>query len=227
MSIPPWFLAIVVLVIATGVGAYTIGTTHVLPEGFNVPLTSRRIIAPPLDSPIPDKFVMQPYGVHDRFVHPSHVRLGGDPIFNFNPRRMEGFDQNVASNQPPIAYSGIATNENDSPLIRQLQIVQSVAKGTIPTDQNLELISGGSEEPANVPLSGAYQPHQERIYPDQHPRPQHSQLTAGAPTDAGTIAEEIQKNAVRVPSVRELVREEERRESEAFNNPYAVRYQQI
>lgn len=255
MSIPPWVLAIVVLIVAAGVGAYTISSTHVFEgEGFTAPPNSRRYIVPPLANPIPDAYANQPYGIHDRSIHPSHVRVGGDPIFNFNPNRMEGFasgksqgegyqaqgestvetktlypglDQNITATQQPIAYSGIAETQTNTPLTQQLQKVQAIAKGTIPTDQNLQMINGGTDESANTPLSQAYQPHQERIYPDQHPRPQYTQLTAGVLTDAGTGAEEIQKASVRTPSIREHVREEEAREVESFNNPYAVQYQQI
>ncbi len=240
MSIPPWIVALLILVLVAGVGASRLGVNYGLPEGYlNNPLSSRRIIAPPLGVPNanPGNEYMQPYGLHDRSTHRGPVRNSGDPVFNYNPYR-EGFqeakqklypglDQNITTAQQPVPYSGVLSEETNSPLAQQLEVIKAVAKGTIPSDQNLAMISGGSGEGANVPLTQGYQPHQERIYPDQHPRPQYSQLTAGAPTDAGTIAEQIQKASVRTPSVREMVREEERRESESFSNTYAVRYQAI
>lgn len=230
----------------SGIGAYMIDSVHIFKEGFSVSQLTMRTIVPPLKNPnnTPGNFVMQPYGIHNRSIHPGAVRNIGDPIFDYNPYRehftsgesVKGLDKNISVSQDPIAYSGITEEQITSPLSQQLSQVQSVARGTIPTNQNLEMISGGSGESANTPLSTvtriavssqAYQPHKEKIYPDQHPRPQHPQLTAGAPTDTGTGAEEIQKTSVRTPSVREHVREEERSESESFNNPYAVRYQAV
>lgn len=273
MSIPPWIVALIVLIVASGVGAYIVGFDYGLPEGFapnegfatdpsqeyREDTHSRRLIVPPLKYPDDDKYIMQSYGLHDRGINKTNIRGGGDPIFNFNPAGNDGFvdraqqgkqgehaserfigdgvtetkklypglDQNISVTQQPVAYSGIAADQEDSPVKQQLAVVQTVAKGTIPTDDNLALISGGSGEAANTPLTQGYQPHQEKIYPDQHPRPQHAQVTAGAPTDAGTAAEEIMTTSVRMPSVREMVREEERRESESFSNPYAVRYQAV
>ncbi len=260
MGIPPWIVALIVLIVASGVGAYIVGFDYGLPEGFYSSVDpsqeyredthSRRLIVPPLKYPDDDKYLMQSYGLHDRGINKTNIRGGGDPIFNFNPAGNDGFvdraterfvgdgvtetkklypglDQNISVTQQPVAYSGIAADQEDSPVKQQLAVVQTVAKGTIPTDDNLALISGGSGEAANTPLTQGYQPHQEKIYPDQHPRPQHAQVTAGAPTDAGTAAEEIMTTSVRMPSVREMVREEERRESESFSNPYAVRYQAV
>ena len=200
-------------------------------EGF-APMSSRQIIVPSLALPnnIPGNYVIQAYGIHDRSIHPGSVRGDGvkEPfIAEVKQKLYPGVDHNITTAQQSVPYSGVLSEDTNSPLTQQLAVVQAVAKGTIPTEQNLEMINGGSGDAANVKLSQGYQPHQEKIYPDQHPRPQHSQLTAGAPTDSGTIAEDIQKESVRTPSVREMVREEEHHESESFNNPYAVRYQSI
>ena len=201
-------------------------------EGFVAPMSSRHMIIPPLALPnnTPGNYVIQAYGIHDRSIHPGPFR--DDAIreaftAEAQQKLYPGVDHNITTAQQSVPYSGVLSEDTNSPLTQQLAVVQSVAKGNIPTEQNLEMINGGSDEAANVKLSQGYQPHQEKIYPDQHPRPQHSQLTAGAPTDSGTIAEDIQKTSVRTPSVREMVREEEHNESESFNNPYAVRYQSI
>lgn len=139
--------------------------------------------------------------------------------------------QNAFINQPYGPHNRTIPSENftseQSPMQKDLPKVQAIARGTIPTDENLQTISGGSQEAANVPLTSAYKPHQERIYPDQHPRPSYSHMTATVHTDAGTQAEEIRKNTVRTPSIRELVREESKGSSETFMNPYAIQYQQI
>lgn len=196
-------------------------------------MSSRYIIAPPLALPnnTPGNFVMQAYGIHDRSIHSGPMR--DDDVKEYftateaKQKLYPGVDHNVTVAQKPVEYSGTLSEDTNTPLTQQLAVVQAVAKGNIPTEQNLAMINGGSDEAANVKLSQAYKPHQEKIYPDQHPRTQHSQLTAGAPTDSGTMAEDIQKTTVRTPSVREMVREEEHDESESFDNPYAVRYQSI
>lgn len=262
MSIPPWIVAFMILVVVAAFGAHRLGVNYGLPEGFGsdhdpsltqslgsraerqsqgtndsegfvAPPNSRTQIVPEYKKLQQDPYLYEPIGLHDRQIQPTGTRGVKDSIFGvksegFEDRKLyPGIDQNITVAQQPVAYSGIADNETTSPLTSQLAQVQAVAKGTIPDDQNLTLIGGGSQEAANVQLSTAYQPHQEKIYPDQHPRPSYTQLTAGAPTDTGTQAEEIQKASVRTPSVRELVREEQRRESESFNNPYGVRYQKV
>ena len=261
MSIPPWILALIILIMVAGLGASRLAAKYGLPdgfmnnggsashegfvsgaerqrqgtnasEGFTAPMSSRQIIVPSLALPnnIPGNYVIQAYGIHDRSIHPGSVRGDGvkEPfIAEVKQKLYPGVDHNITTAQQSVPYSGVLSEDTHSPLTQQLAVVQAVAKGTIPTEQNLEMINGGSGDAANVKLSQGYQAHQEKIYPDQHPRPQHSQLTAGAPTDSGTIAEDIQKESVRTPSVREMVREEEHHESESFNNPYAVRYQSI
>ena len=280
MSIPPWILALIILIMVAGLGASRLAAKYGLPDGFMnnggsashegfvsgaerqrqgtnasegfalgnspmlspsfgdsrsegfAPMSSRQIIVPSLALPnnIPGNYVIQAYGIHDRSIHPGSVRGDGvkEPfIAEVKQKLYPGVDHNITTAQQSVPYSGVLSEDTNSPLTQQLAVVQAVAKGNIPTEQNLEMINGGSGDAANVKLSQGYQAHQEKIYPDQHPRPQHSQLTAGAPTDSGTIAEDIQKESVRTPSVREMVREEEHHESESFNNPYAVRYQSI
>ena len=264
MSIPPWILALIVLIMVAGVGASRLAAKYGLPDGFInkegfaasegfalgnspmlspnggsashegfAPMSSRYVLIPPLAFPnnTPGNYVMQAYGIYDKSIHPGSLR-DDDVKEDFTTTEVQqklypGVDHNVTVAQKPVPYSGTLSEDTNTPLTQQLAFVKAVAKGTIPTDQNLAMINGGSDEAANVKLSQEYKPHQERIYPDQHPRPQHSQLTAGAPTDSGTIAEDIQKTTVRTPSVREMVREDERHESESFDNPYAVRYQSI
>jgi hypothetical protein len=291
MSIPPWILALMVLIMVAGVGASRLAAKYGLPDGFMnnggsadgaerqrqgtsasegfalgnspmlspnsgnsqsegfvagaerqqrgtsasegfAPMSSRYIPAPPLALPnnTPGNYVMQAYGIHNRSIHTGPVRddyVKEAFIAEAKQKLYPGVDHNITTAQQSVPYSGVLSEDTNSPLTQQLAVIQAVAKGNIPTEQNLEMINGGSGDAANVKLSQGYKAHQERIYPDEHPRPQHSQLTAGVLTDSGTMAEDIQKTSVRTPSVREMVREEEHQESESFNNPYSVRYQSI
>jgi hypothetical protein len=142
-----------------------------------------------------------------------------------------GLDQNIASNQPPLAYS-VATDDLDidknKPLQDMMQGIRSKigTSSIMPTSNNLALISGGSSEPATEKMVQEYKPNQDRIAPHQQIPTRKSQVVANAPTDIGTEAEQIQSNSS-TRSIRENIREEAPLKEENFMNPFSISYPKI
>ena len=233
MDVAPWLVALLILVIATG--AACAGALNIQKEPFEASLTrSRQAIVPPLKQPANNTWVMQAYGPYIRNVQNNDKFATRQGFVGDGPSKdykmYPGMDQNIASSSVPLAYtaSGEQGNPETESILRDTLNGAKQALGTessiIPTQANLDRASGGNQEPANTPLTQGYQPHQERIAPHEVPRPQYAQVTANVHTDIGTDAEVIQRNSVKVPSLRERVRPEEAAESENFNNKYAINY---
>ena len=85
------------------------------------------------------------------------------------------------------------------------EIVNRTGATLAPTQKNLELAGNGSD---TATPDAAYVPHQEKIFPHEFPSPTPSPLTPIVPTDRGTGVDAIINGAYALPSVRDLIRDD-------------------
>jgi hypothetical protein len=212
MSIPPWIVAIVILVAASFIGVSIVNSVRLFPN--ETPAASSEDASGAAAPPIIDEYFEDATGSAGAEYHMKN-----------------GLDQNIASNQPPLAYS-VATDDLDidknKPLQDMMQGIRSKigTSSIMPTSNNLALISGGSSEPATEKMVQEYKPNQDRIAPHQQIPTRKSQVVANAPTDIGTEAEQIQSNSS-TRSIRENIREEAPLKEETFMNPFSISYPKI
>jgi hypothetical protein len=114
----------------------------------------------------------------------------------------------------PIPIAGaayVSANSPDGPEFESyLQQIKSRvgSSSTVPTQANLDMISGGPEAPVNEAQVQGYLPNQERILPHQMPPERKPAMIANVSQDAGTEAENIQNGATALRSLRENVRDD-------------------
>jgi hypothetical protein len=211
MSIPPWIVAIFVLVAACFIGTSIINSFKLFPNEIPTSL--------PMSSPFPSSEGWQ-------------NEESEDDVKEESPALKTGLDQNISSSTTPLAYSvavGSLETENDKILQDILPTIRSKIgqSSTIPKQENLDLISGGPNESATQVLVQEHQPNLEKIAPHQQ-LPKHTpQMVANVPTDQGTEAEQIQSNSYATRSVRQNIREEEPLKEESFANPFRIRYTKV
>ena len=144
---------------------------------------------------------------------------------------MEGFEEEEEAPAPapepiPVASSthvsadAVIGPEFDSYL---QQVKASVGNSIFPSQDKLDLISGGSSAAANESLVQQYLPNQERILPHELPPQRAQAITANVPEDAGTEAEAIQASSTGLRTVRENVRGDPKK-NEGFTSPSAITY---
>jgi len=218
MSIPPWIVAIVILVAACFIGVSIVNSVRLFPN--EMPTASSSEDASGAAAASADAS-----GTTNEYFEDASGSAGAEYHMK------NGLDQNIASNQPPLAYS-VATDDLDidknKPLQDMMQGIRSKigTSSIMPTSNNLSLISGGSSEPATEKMVQEYKPNQDRIAPHQQIPTRKSQVVANAPTDIGTEAEQIQSNSS-TRSIRENIREEAPLKEENFMNPFSISYPKI
>lgn len=222
MSIPPWIVAIVILVAACFIGVSIVHSVRLFPNEEPAPAS---------DADVSGADVKDAFASADASGTTNEYFEDGSGAAGAEYHMKNGLDQNIASNQPPLAYS-VATDDLDidknKPLQDMMQGIRSKigTSSIMPTSNNLALISGGSNEPANETMVQEYKPNQDRIAPHQQIPARKSQVVANAPTDIGTEAEQIQSNSS-TRSIRENIREEAPLKEENFMNPFSISYPKI
>lgn len=124
----------------------------------------------------------------------------------------------------PIAGAAyVSANSPDGPEFESyLQQIKSRVTA-LPTQANLDMISGGPEAPVNEKQVQGYLPNQERILPHEMPPQRKPVMTANVSQDAGTEAENIQNGATAVRSLRENVRDDGVR-AQGFQSEATIQY---
>jgi hypothetical protein len=124
----------------------------------------------------------------------------------------------------PIAGAAyVSANSPDGPEFESyLQQIKSRVTA-VPTQANLDMISGGPEAPVNEKQVQGYMPNQERILPHEMPPQRKPVMTANVSQDAGTEAENIQNGATAVRSLRENVRDDGVR-AQGFQSEATIQY---
>jgi hypothetical protein len=124
----------------------------------------------------------------------------------------------------PIAGAAyVSANSPDGPEFESyLQQIKSRVTA-LPTQANLDMISGGPEAPVNEKQVQGYLPNQERILPHEMPPQRKPAMTANVSQDAGTEAENIQNGATAVRSLRENVRDDGVR-AQGFQSEATIQY---
>jgi hypothetical protein len=124
----------------------------------------------------------------------------------------------------PIAGAAyVSANSPDGPEFESyLQQIKSRVTA-VPTQANLDMISGGPEAPVNEKQVQGYLPNQERILPHEIPPQRKPVMTANVSQDAGTEAENIQNGATAVRSLRENVRDDGVR-AQGFQSEATIQY---
>jgi hypothetical protein len=221
MSIPPWIVAIVILVAACFIGVSIVNSVRLFPNEKPASASASAEDASGAAAEQPKRHTI----AIDEYFEDATGSAGAEYHMK------NGLDQNIASNQPPLAYS-VATDDLDidknKPLQDMMQGIRSKigTSSIMPTSNNLALISGGSSEPATEKMVQEYKPNQDRIAPHQQIPTRKSQVVANAPTDIGTEAEQIQSNSS-TRSIRENIREEAPLKEENFMNPFSISYPKI
>jgi hypothetical protein len=129
----------------------------------------------------------------------------------------------------PIPIAGaayVSANSPDGPEFESyLQQIKSRVgtSSTVPTQANLDMISGGPEAPVSEAQVQGYLPNQERILPHQMPPERKPAMIANVSQDAGTGAENIQNGATAVRSLRENVRDDGVR-AQGFQSDATIQY---
>ena len=178
MYIPPWLLALGLLILVCAMGATIVKSFRKFPEGFN---------------DLPEAGVKEDY-VTASAEAPAPVQ------------QKQTQDSQEPMPMASAAYVSAASPEGPE-FASYLQQIKSRVSST-PTQANLDMISGGPEAPASESLVQGYLPNQERILPHDTLPERKPVMTANVPQDAGTGAEAIQNGATAVRTVRENVRED-------------------
>lgn len=198
MYVPPWLLAILVLVVACSVGLSIKNSFCGLPENFEGDEQKDSSLAPPPEAKQSAeggaKAVPPAKEIPVTLQDNQDALLSGD-----------GFGLYLQKIKARVGNSAIT-----------------------PSQANLDLISGGSAAAPSEVLVQEYLPNQEKILPHQMPPTRVVAVTASTPTDAGTDAEKIQTNSTALRSLRENVRDEGKGSSDSFmNHQYEVSYSHV
>jgi len=196
MYIPPWLLALGLLILVCAMGATIVKSFRKFPEGFDD---------------------LAETGVKGDYLAPAQAPAEAPAPAPASP---------VQDAQEPIPMATaayVSANSSEGPEFESyLQQIKSRVSST-PTQANLDMISGGPEAPASETLVQGYLPNQERILPHEMPPQRKPSITANVPQDIGTGAEAIQNGATAVRSVRENVREDGLR-AQGFQSESAIQY---
>ena len=214
-GIPPWFVALCILIVVCAIGASIVYSFKGLPEGF----TSESCESYDDDCGIP-QYTEEPEKTVSLFP---------------------GMDQNIAVSSTPLAYSTPAdTVSTDAKFKNLLQAIQqrTGSSSIFPTTSSLHMVSGRDASGSAMDASGSamdasgstYVPNQVVIAPHQYPPASQPTLTANAPTDAGTMANEITNGAFLTPSVRQMIRSDVKNaikdQVDELQNQYEITYEQ-
>jgi hypothetical protein len=195
MYIPPWLLALGILILVCAMGATIVKSFRKFPEGF---------------SDLPET------GVKENYVSASSAPATATPV-------QQEQTQDAQEPMPMASAAYVSANSSEGPEFESyLRQIKSRVSST-PTQANLDMISGGPEAPASETLVQGYLPNQERILPHEIPPERKPVMTANVPQDIGTGAEAIQNGATAVRSVRENVREDGLR-AQGFQSESAIQY---
>ena len=211
MYIPPWLLAFIVLVMVAAMGVGIMRSFHGLPENFvnEVP------------NEVPNE-VAEAEAVAEAVPEASaSTNIPSDPttsVKTFTPSTKEQPIGIAAS--PYVAADAHVGPEFDSYL---QQIKSRVGNPMIPSQDSLEMISGGPSAPTNETLVMGYMPNQEKILPHELPPQRQQAITANVPLDVGTDAENIQTNSPALRTIRENVRGDPKN-IQGFVSPSAITY---
>jgi hypothetical protein len=199
MYIPPWLLALGILILVCAMGATIVKSFRRFPEGFNDSKEKAN--------------VGSETGVKEDYVSASSAPAAA-PAPSV---------QDAQEPMPMASAAYVSANSSEGPEFESyLQQIKSRVSST-PTQANLDMISGGPEAPASETLVQGYLPNQERILPHEMPPQRKPSITANVPQDIGTGAEAIQNGATAVRSVRENVREDGMR-AQGFQSESAIQY---
>ena len=180
MYIPPWLLALLVLVVVCAMGVTIRNSFHGLPENF----------------------------------------VSEQAQAKQQPQPQQQSVATIEQPAPTPVYDGQDAEFND--YLRQIK--SRVGNSSIvPTQQNLDLISGGKNPPPEESLVQQYMPNQEKIKPHEMPPQRGPAIIANVPTDAGTEAEKIQRESTATRSVRENVRGDGST-NQGFMNQHSITY---
>ena len=195
MYIPPWLLALGLLVLVCAMGATVVKSFRKFPEGFD------DMASVEADTGEKGEIVEVPApGSAPAVVEP----LQHEPM-------------------PMASAAYVSANSSEGPEFESyLQQIKSRVSST-PTQANLDMISGGPEAPASETLVQGYLPNQERILPHETLPQRKPVMTANVHHDIGTGAEAIQNGAAAVRTVRENVREDGLRK-QGFQSESAIQY---
>jgi len=232
LNIPPWLLALCILVIICAIGASIVYSFHGFKEGF----------APDCDDCDDDTSC----GADQIPQIPMIPQVGGASL-------QPGMDQNIAVSTTPLAYSSPSDIPDTDSKFKNLlnAIKQRTGSSSIfPTDSSLSLASGGQDASGGDHIKGkgqdasggkgqgqgqdasgsTYTPNQDVILPHQYPLTPQSTLTANVPTDAGTQAQDILNGSILSPSMRQMIRTDVknavREEANNLQNQYEITYEQ-
>ena len=196
MYIPPWLLALGLLVLVCAMGATIIKSFRKFPEGFD---DSKRIESVEADTGVKEEIIDAPAPVQQ-----TQTQDAQEPM-------------------PMASAAYVSANSSEGPEFESyLRQIKSRVSST-PTQANLDMISGGPEAPASETLVQGYLPNQERILPHDTLPERKPVMTANVPHDIGTGAEAIQNGATAVRTVRENVREDGLRK-QGFQSESAIQY---
>jgi len=218
-GLPPWFLALCILVIMSAIGASIVYSFHGFQEGFS---------SDACDDCEDDTV--------SSFVEPSapaSAATAKDVATLY-----QGMDQNIAVSSPPLAYSSPSDVQNtDAKFQNLLQAIHQRTgnSGIFPTDANLSMAANSSQGVSGVQDAsgqglGTYTPNQQTIYPHDFPPQNLPTLTANVPTDAGTQAEAIKAGQILTPSIRQMIRSDVKNaikdQVNDLQNEYEITYEQ-
>jgi hypothetical protein len=196
MYIPPWLLALGLLILVCAMGVTVVKSFRKLPDGFDDMAS-----------------VGEERGVKEEIVD---APASATPV-----QQMQ--TQNAQEPIPIANAAYVSANSSEGPEFESyLQQIKSRVSST-PTQANLDMISGGPEAPASETLVQGYLPNQERIFPHDTLPERKPVMTANVPNDIGTGAEAIQNGATAVRTVRENVREDGLR-TQGFQSESAIQY---
>lgn len=200
MYIPPWLLALGLLVLVCAMGATIIKSFRKFPEGFD---DSKRIESVEADTGVKEEIIDAPAPVQQTQSQ-KHIQDAQEPM-------------------PMASAAYVSANSSEGPEFESyLRQIKSRVSST-PTQANLDMISGGPEAPASETLVQGYLPNQERILPHETLPQRKPVMTANVHHDIGTGAEAIQNGAAAVRTVRENVREDGLR-NQGFQSESAIQY---
>jgi hypothetical protein len=215
-GLPPWFLALCILVIISAIGASIVYSFHGLQEGFS---------SDACDDCEDDTV--------SSCVEPSASASASAAASAKDVATLyQGMDQNIAVSSPPLAYSSPSDVQNtDAKFQNLLQAIHQRTgnSGIFPTDANLSMAANSSQD-ASGQHHGTYTPNQQTIYPHDFPPQNLPTLTANVPTDAGTQAEAIKAGQILTPSIRQMIRSDVKNaikdQVNDLQNEYEITYEQ-
>jgi hypothetical protein len=165
-----------------------------------------------------DRFLKEGFNTNQYELFPQAKNGLQDQLILPNPIQNDGLFH------PIELYKRKQTKQGFEDLINTIK-ARGGNPGLIPSTAQMEAASNSG--PDLKETEGAYRPLQEKIYPHEFPRGAIPALSASVPTDIGTVAEAIQSETPRTPSVREMIRNDGgKRVDDVYNitNPNEITY---